>query len=223
VIRRQLPLILAVIWIAALFGVHSVIAAPPRALAFAVDHLQIQDIVEQQSPDYFLNDQNPFYCTHDLDGTPHPDTCVHNPTDCGWGPDDSESRTGTGLVTAGSTISTTMCIVWDGSVSSGVNKHIFKAFVNAPSLGLTVTLSDSHGNSWQANPVAMGNGYRWTICHNDQTPGPYPTIPDSNGGYGVIVTYTFTVAGLSKNVRNVNAVAQTGTGIWSIDCTGAMV
>lgn len=206
-----------------LVAVLLVAAAPVRAagLSYTLLGSDRQSPVEQESPDFFFNENNTYYCTHNADGTLHPDTCVHNPTPCIWDVDDYSSDIGSGDVPASSSITDTKCIIADGFNNyGGDDKHI-QFYVSAKTASLTVTVSDSVGGLWIAVPVAGSRGtYTYVICTREHYPGPYPMVPDSNGGTGQRIDYTATITTGTHAANNITAEFQVYgiVGLLSIPC-----
>jgi hypothetical protein len=202
--RLRVKRLLAVMGAVALAAALSFPAnAGNEPLVFARDSIQRDQPVEQQSPDFFFGP-----------GT-HPETWVNNPTPCSWDVDDHESLVGTGNVAA--SVSGSLCVVSDG-LYSFAHYEVAQVSVHAATDNLTVTLSNDFGQSWVIPALGSGHSFTYVLCIAQIRPGPYPTIPDSNGGYGFIVTYTLTIA-TTKAAHGVYAILQTegnGGGIYSI-------
>jgi len=186
-------------------------ANSPQPLMFGVLGQDLQNPVEQQSPNFMQYDCG-------SNGTPtnrgcDPSTWVNNPTSCVWDVDDYIDVTGYG--TLNGTASGSLCIVADGLNYIGGDNHPIQVRVTAQSQNLVVTLKNDQGVSVVAGrptPFAGGTGggnWAYTICTSDLTSGPYATIADSNGGTGRIVNYTLTVSS-AKKTNGVFAVLQAG-------------
>lgn len=175
-------------------------------LVFTQDWVQIQQPVEQQSPDFFGGP-----------GT-HPETWVTNPTPCDWDVDDAQSWAGSGAIAANASVSTSLCVVSDG-LYSFAHYEVAQASIHASTDRLVVTLSNDQGQSWLVPAAPSGHDFNYVLCLAQLRPGPYPTIDGSNGGYGIRVTYTLTITTTGHAARGVNAVLQSvgnGGGIYSI-------
>lgn len=186
-------------------------AKPSTNLTFTRNSVDHQQPVEQQSANFFYNN---------CGGNPNnpacdPSTWVYNPTNCDWDLDDHESWVATGDIPANTTVSANSCQVSDGLISYG-HWESFQASVSTNIPNLLVKVTNDFGDSWTLTPVSIGKGqYNYVLCGYQNRPGPYPTIPDSNGGYGFIVTYTLSIT-TTKAAQNVYAVYQHGPGIYSI-------
>lgn len=187
---------------------------PPQPLEFRYMGGQVNDPVEQQSPNFFR-------CKHEPPLEPCDSrTWVVNPlggVPCAWDVDDHFIHQGYGYVEAGGRVRGSMCVVADQYDNFGGDDHMLFASVYAPEDSLTVTLTNDRGVARPLEPVPDGNGYRWYVCHVDHTPGPYPEIPDSNGGTGLPVTYTLDVVAGSRTVRSIYATLEhplVGTPRW---------
>jgi hypothetical protein len=157
---------------------------------------QRQQPVEQQSPGFPTSD---------------PTTWVTNPLDCDWDVDDETTWFGQGTVEAGTPSVTTTCVVADGADNVSMDSHAVQAHVLSASNNLTVTLTNSQGVSWTAVPTVSKTGAEWKFCVIDPTrAGVYPVIPGSNGGTGIQVFYTLTIAATNRTARSVTAAYQTG-------------
>ena len=127
--------------------------------------------------------------------------------------DDETDNQGTGTVAAGSTVSATLCHVIDkDAIPGGVagDPSRIEVDVLAPKNGLTVVLSNSFGQSVPVQPAAVSGGFEWKFCGHAYTPGPYPAIPNSNGGVGLQTDWTLSITAGSQSVRSVFAVLQEG-------------
>ena len=166
----------------------------------------IDQPVEQESPDYFFGPRT------------HPETWVTNPTGCDWDVDDWTAEQGTGDLAGGASVSTTICLVADQYDNFGGDNHAIAVGVSSTSPDLIVTATNDFGRDERAGVEPDGHGYRYQICTSDSTAGPYPSIADSNGGTGLVVTWTVTVANPTRHVEHsVGVVAQTGfTGPWTV-------
>ena len=154
----------------------------------------LQYPVEQESPNFFNcgGSIGPIHCPFDQS------TWVNNPTDCVWDVDDGIQHQSIGTFKGGSTVTDTACLVDDGLVGFG-HRHA-EVNVAASSPGLKITLSNDKGFSQTAIPVQQTkNSYLYLLCIYDDTAGPYPTIADSNNGYGVEVNYTLTAVNPSNH------------------------
>ena len=177
----------------------------------------LQQPVEQQSPNFF-------YICHNEKSAPYPcdpSLWVTNPTTCDWDVDDSSDQTGQGDLVPGGSAATDRCVISDGFIHYTGDKHQITAWVIAKSPNLVVTLTSDYGTFKTAVPVQREDRwYNYIICHVDKTPGPYPIIPDSNGGIGVPATYTMSVMNpTNRTIRDVWASMLTGFwGAWGRPC-----
>ena len=179
-------------------------------LAFHSDHSYIHPVVEQQSPNYYENncavDTTRPVCDQSL--------WVNNTTGCVWrATDDGASVTGTGYVQG--SVSGSVCMIsdWEAFPNWGGEPIPVSVGVYAPSDTLRVTLSNNLGVSWNVPAVPNGRDFQYVLCAHDNTPGPYPPVPGSNGGIGTRVLWTVTVTSV-KRTSNVRATLQVGNGIW---------
>lgn len=197
--------------VAVLLGTSGALAAGPQPLTMQDDFVQLQDPVENQSPewDYASNGYNMWQCTHDGTfeeylaggGTTHADNCVHNPTRCIWDADDYYAKEGYGYLAAGATVTATLCIIADQHVDGGGYSGEDKTadvWVYSPAKTLTVRMTDSTGQTWLASPVPNGSGWDYIICYRRDEPGPFPEIPNSNGGHGLQFDYTLSITATKK-------------------------
>jgi len=190
----------------------------PQPLAIGHASGNIQDPVEQLSPDwdYASNVYNMWRCTHDGTeqdmadgtGTEHADSCVHNPTRCVWDDDDHDLSAGSGYLATGATTRATICSIADGADNTGGDDKTAEAWVYSPQRTLAVTMTDTRGHSWTAVPIANKNGWDYLICIREQEPGPFPLIDGSNGGTGIRIDYTLTVTA-SRKTNGIAAYLQT--------------
>ena len=176
-------------------SVSSVSALPPQPLTFQTEFQNIMSVLDHQ-------------------GTyPDPDTSgwVHNTTGCIWNDADQRFRRGDGNLAANVTKTDSMCLVADG-VSNTFFPHVVQVNIYAPSNSLTVLLSNSDGDVWQAGPsVKSGNQRLWKICVVDPVATRYsvwPEVPDTNGGVGLITNYTLQIDNSAKTTRNIVAFWQ---------------
>jgi hypothetical protein len=165
---------------------------------------EVDDVIEQQSFQYgFPNSGQAQW--------------IHNPTylaasqgidnfRCLWDADDHEGYQALGHLGGGKSTSVSSCQVADGFTSFTGDPKQIQVDVYAPSASLSVSLANSEGVSWQATPTPLGAGYEYLLCLQDQTPGPYPIVTDSNGGIGKFVTYTLSVANPTQGpIKNIDA------------------
>jgi hypothetical protein len=120
---------------------------------------------------------------------------VTNPTVCVWTVDQQFSDVALGRLSAGTSGSDHLCLISDGVLNYSGEPHWVEVSIFANSPDLTVTLSDSAGQAWTARP-SPGASKTWTyaLCEPGALLSSYPIIPNSNGGTGVQVDYTVTVA-----------------------------
>ncbi len=170
----------------------------------------LQYPVEQESPNFFQcgGSLGPVYCPFD------PSTWVSNPTNCAWDIDDvttAASGPGAQYLDAGVSTRGSLCVVSDGHYNFSGDPHAIFAGVGSPKPSLVVTVANDQGQSWTVQPVhsSYDHMYHYNWCHLDRYPYPvswYPVIPNSNGGIGVVVTYTMTVSNpTSRQVKGVYA------------------
>lgn len=187
------------------------LSAGPSPLGNPLSNGDIQNIVEQQSPEWIYpsNAYNVWQCTHDgtLEdfenggGTEHPDTCVHNPyvnDSCIWDVDDHVGLSDFGFLNAGNSATYTRCNVSDSFNNFGGDNKTFDAQIFAPTKNIVVTYTDTLGRTVTPTPVANGSGWRWTVCVLDDNNGPFVEIPSSNGGQGLRVDGTITITATKK-------------------------
>jgi hypothetical protein len=185
-------------------------ASGPQPLAIAHVAGDIQGVVEQESPDwrYASNVYNAWRCTHDEDGTEHPDTCVHNPTPCTWDADDHDLSSGFGSLERGASASASICSIADGYDNSGGDDKGVDVWLWSPQRTLTVALTDNLGHAWTAVPTVERNGWRYAICYREREVGPFPELAGTNGGTGIRIDYTLTVSAARKT-NGIGAYFQT--------------
>ena len=157
----------------------------------------IQQPVEQESPDFCdptTNQCSGARCT--ISGT---DTCVYNPTNCGWDSDDSEQWQGFGTVVKNESHSLSWCVIADGYDGAGGDQHRIQARIFSQTPDVTISFTNDYGVSYpQPVPILSGKNFIWLYCERDITDqgkpiSYYPVIPNSNGGTGEIVNYTLNV------------------------------
>jgi hypothetical protein len=160
-----------------------------------ISHLD--SIVEQQSPDYWTG------------AWLAPETWVRNTTGCPWDVDDhQDSIAWDGYLAAGASASVTLCAVTDGMWSWvwDVKETELRLWSTSPDL--VVTVASSHGVTAVLQPLPdtllRGKPWLYYFCRTDRTPGPYPEIPGTNGGWGIKVEWTVTVANPTRKAAGKN-------------------
>jgi len=115
---------------------------------------------------------------------------------CTWGDEDDITDAAYGKLTAGQVSIDTICLVTDPCSDFACPHMIVYQVVGA---GLKVTLTDNRGNTYLV-PAAVKTKQGQTVqdCFADplwpqSDPSALPTIPGTNGGYGLLTTYTLTV------------------------------
>ena len=218
-IRRQLPLILAVIWIAALFGVRSVVAGPTPALFYEwSEHYQFE-VVSNQSPNYTTYNcgYEPFGPTPPAQDNCDPSLWVVNPLrwpndpPCVWDGDDRVQRNGWGQIGGQATVSDSICIL---SANSFHHTHVL---IGAPVSSLVVTLHFEPQDVTFTVPPGPGAGskYGYRFCltgpvYHMTSPALQP-VADSNGGVAVPTTVTLSIKNtLNKAIKPVAAYFRVG-------------
>jgi hypothetical protein len=206
------PLLFIIVFaILGAIGITFSLAAPPALLIFNNIATDIQNPVEQQSPNYFYcgGTIGPINCAFD------PSTWVNNHTGCAWDVDDVYSDlASSGLVRANSTATDSHCLITDGRVF-----HKIQIMVQAPTSALTVKLENTAGLSWTVPAVKAGSAYKYALCVSDDTPGPYIVIDGSNGGTGRLVNYTLSITNATKrDVKSIMAEYQIGHGSFAVTC-----
>jgi len=202
VIRRQLPLILAVVWIAALCGVRSVLAGPPSGnqdFILGGTYPSIQNPVEQQSAK--TNDE----CRVDPTG------CVYNPTGCMWDIDDQGQGGAFGRLAAGVSTSHSWCMEADWTwrlvgVNVGASRSDLVVTVSYQPQGFSVQLSPRPGTAYT---------YDYTGCvigpYYNQGDPQLTAVPESAGGVALQTVVTVTVTNPSaRTARDTFADIQLG-------------
>ena len=132
--------------------------------------------------------------------------CVTNPASCAWNDEDDVADTGYGKLTAGQTVSDSLCVVTD-TCNDGACPHYIDYKVTGPA-NLTVRLTDDRGGSWSAPPVRQsgGGGYVYQLCFPDPyynlgdfsffdyplVPSPGYTAPN-DGARGYVTVYTLSI------------------------------
>lgn len=173
---------------------------PSTPFAFAVEHTSVALIVEQQSVQFGFPDSGQ-------------ELWVRNPTvgvgvqSCGWDRDDNQDNVGRGDLPAG-TVTGSVCVISDGTDFLGHMDHV-DAYVRS-GRQLLVSLTDSLGNSWPLTVDHVQGGWSYRACLPDTVPGPFPLIPDSNGGVGRRVDYLLAITATQKT-RDVYALLKFGT------------
>lgn len=182
----------------------------PQEFSFVLHQREIQQPVEQESPNFFA-------CMVDPSVTCDPSTWVYNPTTCVWDVDDGvDWIAGAAPLVVGATVTVSDCLIADGLFSFG--HHHVQASVSATSPDLAVTMTNDAGFSIPATRIAQGSGWQYRICSYDSTLGPYQTIPDSNGGFGRIVNYTLTIHNEGRKVRSATGVFVLGLSAFDMGC-----
>jgi hypothetical protein len=217
-VRRIVAIVGAVVLTAAL-------AIPARAakspggnapFAFRIDHQGRAGVVEQESPNYLT-----YGCFRDptIPGC-DPSTWIYNVTDCDWDVDDYTQIIGQDVISGGTSVSTSTCVMADGFDNFSGDNHYVELTVDAAKpLGLTFT--SSRGLSWNPVPQAIQNGVEYHLCLQDTSPSPYPVVEGSNGGTGFGVVYALTLTAGRAAARSVFALLRTGfpgTGFWASTC-----
>lgn len=162
--------------------------------AFRLYSFENQSCVEQQSP-------------------PASPTCssptgnVVNPTPCVWTTDQWIEDQGTGSLDGGVSVPDGICLIADGRIL-----HRIRVTGTSSSPNLQVVLSSDAGEHTTIPAVQVdGNTWSYSFCERGPTFSSYPTIPDSNGGFGVQVNYTLTVTNPTSHAVRSNFVD------WQID------
>lgn len=155
----------------------------------------VANLVEQQSPDYFFNGQNSYYCTHNQDGSAKGDTCVHNvPQQCPWSADDRWINGTYGVLNSGTTAFTDCAIAdntccGDTPTPTGIaGRHLLGLLVTADTPLLIVTVNYQPQNvTWTFTPQLVNGRYEYRGCVVGPTPdgNQLQPIADSNGGWGI--------------------------------------
>lgn len=215
---------------AALFSFQPVVAGGQNPLAPWRGQGDIQDPVEQQSPDWKYPDNayNIWQCTHDGTyeeyqaggGVVTADNCVHNPTradnpPCIWDADDHWYVEEVGMLDRGLAVTFHLCRIDDSSWNC-CNQSTFEFEVSAPGNTITVTGYDTLGHIWNPTPVPSDNRLLWTVCQYDDYIGPFDPIANSNGGYGKRVDAYVTITA-NRKTNAVGIMAQTW--VWLRDFT----
>lgn len=187
----------------------SAFASKSQPFQFTLGGFEVESCVEQESPP-----ASPV-CSS-------PTGNVVNPTPCVWTVDQYINRQGYGDLASGAAASDHICLIADGVLRVGGEPHWIIVDVSATSPNLNITLSDSAGQSWTLISVAADNQtYTYSLCEPGPTFDSYPTIPDSNGGWGVKVDYTLTVANPGRTTHGVRAGWEiAGTALQNPDGTG---
>lgn len=135
---------------------------------------------------------------------------------CAWGDEDDLADTAYGKLSAGQTVTDTLCVVTDWC-NDGACPHTILYQATDTSRSLSVTLTDDRGHVWTADPVRQDKRYVWQLCFLDPlSPAggsytDYPPIPDTNGGVGFVTQYTLHVTALkTTNAFAGLEVAQNG-------------
>ena len=121
-------------------------------------------------------------------------TCITDPMGCTWGDEDDVADSAYGKLSAGQSISDTLCLVTDPCSDFACPHQILYQVYGA---GLQITLSDDRGDTWTATSASLKNPT--SLCFNDplwtgdQVIADYPTLPGTGGGYGFLTSYTLTV------------------------------
>lgn len=129
---------------------------------------------------------------------------------CAWGDEDDLADLAIGKLTAGQTVTDTLCVVTDMCNDGACPHTILYQANDTNASALTVTLTSDRGGSWSAPPVRSGKGYVWQLCFLDPlwTGDPlfadYPLIVGTNGGVGFVTNYTLHV--------HANKTTQAGAG-----------
>jgi hypothetical protein len=154
-------------------------------MTFATTAVEVENCVEQQSGGL----QN---CGSSA--------AVVNPTPCIWTVDQYKLDAATGQLPAGGSVSDQQCLIADGLMNWVGEPHWISVQASAPKNDIALSLSDQFGNVWPLAPTATKTGYGWSLC----IPGPsfssYPTIPNSNGGFGVEDQFTLRIRNTTSQV-----------------------
>lgn len=133
-------------------------------------------------------------------------SAVVNPTNCIWTVDQYTMDNASGDLPGGATATDHMCLIADGMTNWWGEPHWISASVTSSRDNLDVTLSDQFGNSWALQPTAGKSSYTWSLCMGGPSFSSYPTVPNSNGGYGVQDDYTLSVRNAStQTARSLSA------------------
>jgi hypothetical protein len=226
VLKRQLLLILAVVWIAALFGVRSAIAGPSNdPLRFEFDY-GLAGHHTAQPVDYLTwcgdcggvdyHTGTPWVVnprtTWPYNLTPGP---LPGEPGCMWDTDDRYKYVNTGnVLAAGASASTTECL-YAGDLGYPSRNH--DIYVLSPSPNLLVTMKTEWSRTVIATIVPVYDAglhaWRYLGCYRaPQAIGDQAvTIPDSNGGQAVPQLVTVTVANpTSQKIGKTGAVIAMG-------------
>lgn len=115
---------------------------------------------------------------------------------CAWGDEDDIADFAYGKLAAGQVSTDTLCLVTDLCSDFACPHMIDYQVVGS---GLQVTLTDNRGNMYPAPPaIKTKQGPTVQACFSDplwpqSDASILPTIPGTNGGYGLLVAYTLTV------------------------------
>lgn len=196
---------------AGVFGLIGVIvllktfAASPQPMSFALTGTtDTQYPVEQQSPGYFY-DQD--WSTQDSWVT-NPYKYIPSPSPgyvqdiCLWDVDDQIHYSTSGKLAPGASALVTICVVADQYDNFGGDDHMLTVKASNTTPDIAISLTSDQGFSTALTPVKVGKSYEWKTCKVDHTPGPYPTIENSNGGTGKLVKYTVKVTNTSRQTRS---------------------
>ena len=164
------------------FAIWKGLAAPINkqlALAFSLSSFEAQPCVEQEGTSRVAGDPG----------------CVTSLPNCVWTADSYISDTAYGYLNPGVGASDKICMVADGLLNWGGEPHFIEGNITAPVNNLKVNISDSAGHSYDVAAVPSGKtSYTYNFCEEGSLFPSYPSIPNTNGGYGVINPYTLTVS-----------------------------
>lgn len=112
---------------------------------------------------------------------------------CTWGDEDDIADQATGKLSAGQSVSDTLCLVTDPCSDFACPHQILYSVTG---VGLSIRLTDSRGHTWTA--TSSSSKSPTTLCFNDPLWPQFdasvlPTIPGTNGGYGLVTGYTLTI------------------------------
>ncbi len=214
-------LLLSVLLLLAILGTSGdVVSAAkfgPASFAFNLTITQRDTAVQQETPCYWTT------CHDD------PSQWVINNTNCVWDVDETTLLQGSrGDLDPYTTAVGSVCAIADGLYNSfGDDPHVLGVLLWATSSDLVVSLTASAGNPdnqaslapvW--DPSVRMYRYHWCAPNGVDPPGPYPSVPDSNGGWGYRDDLSLSVTNPTKNkVRNISGWLGVGAGTYTtIDC-----
>jgi hypothetical protein len=123
-------------------------------------------------------------------------TTVYNTTGCVWNDQDELTDAAKGKLSAGLTISDTLCAVTDWCSDSACPHMVYFQISAGP--GLQVQLTSNRGGLWRSPPpVKNGSDWIYQLCFPDPLWDPnnavFPLVPGTNGGEGFVTNYTLTL------------------------------